>query len=73
MSDSNKWRTGPISYSLGDLHLQALHDLKTITGVACVEILRHAIDEYARRRVRHAKPTSAAAVRLIERYGKKGA
>jgi hypothetical protein len=47
---------------------QDLRDLKSVTGVSETEIIRRALREYARQRVRYVKPMSAAGCRLIERY-----
>lgn len=68
MSDSNAYRLGAISVALGEDMRQDLRDLKSVTGVSETEIIRRALREYARQRVRYVKPMSAAGCRLIERY-----
>lgn len=69
MADSNKYRHGNWSGSLGDEIKQDLSDLSFVTGVPEVQIVRLALREYARQRARYMKPTTLNAHRLIARYG----
>ena len=71
MPDSNTYRKGAYSFALGDDLKSDLEDLRTVTGLNRTEIVRRALREYARQRIRTVTVPSDAAKRLMAKYGRR--
>jgi metal-responsive CopG/Arc/MetJ family transcriptional regulator len=68
MADTNQWRKGPFTAYLGDDLLRDLNDAASHTGVSMSHVIRAALREYLRQRVRSMTKTSPSGERLIARY-----